>query len=112
MSAKLRSVTVKLHPEMFKQISFMAQKRGETLSDTIRYLVNRGLEERIYEKNTDLLAKVVREQVEMVMKSYVIYPSLDDIENPSWAAGKLFNSRVNLCRINKETQTRTYCYIS
>lgn len=127
MSTALRSVTVRVHTEMFQQIAFMAQKRGETFSDTIRYLVNRGLEEKIYEENTKLLAAVVREQVEAAMKSYAIYPSLDhiknlsrstyypsldDTENPSWAADKLFSSRVNLCRTNKRTNKKVYCDIA
>lgn len=116
MSAGLRSVTVKLHSEMFEQIQIMAEKRGETISATIRYLINRGLDEKIYKENTKLLAKVVREQVEQVMRSYFLYPtghpSLDDTEHPAWTAGKLFNCRVNLCRINRNTNTRRFSHIA
>ncbi|WP_052152854.1 hypothetical protein [Dehalobacter sp. UNSWDHB] len=127
MSAELRSVTIKFHSEMFDQISFLAQKRDETLSDTIRYLVDRGLEEKIHLENTKLLAEVVREQVESVIKSYTIYPSLDvigkfswapdypsldDTENPSWATGKLFNNRVNICRKDKRTNKKVYSHIA
>lgn len=70
MTDKLRSVTVKFNNSMFKQIKMIAEKRGETISDTVRYLISRGLDERIHQENTELIAKVVREQVELAMASY------------------------------------------
>ncbi|HHV65702.1 MAG TPA: ribbon-helix-helix protein, CopG family [Peptococcaceae bacterium] len=116
MSSKLRSVTVKLQSEMFEQIKKIAEKRGETISDTIRYLINRGLEDKIYKENTKLLAEVVREQIEQVMKSYVFYPShypsLDHTEHPTWTTERLFNRRVNLCRIDRSNNTRRYSQLA
>ncbi len=67
MSTELRSVTVKLQSHMFEQIKLMAEKRGETISDTIRHLLSRGLDERVYQENTELIARIVREQMEQVM---------------------------------------------
>lgn len=101
MAQELRSVTVKLHTEIFEQISFLSRKRGETLSETFRHLLDRGLEEKIYKENIDLLGEVVREQLESVMKSFAVYPSLDDTENPLWAGENLFNCRVGICRADR-----------
>lgn len=94
----LRSVTVKLAPEMFEQITTIAEKRGETISDTIRYLINRGLEERVYQENTGLIAQVIRNEVEQALRSYAVYPSLDNVEHPSNSA---FPERLVLCRPNR-----------
>lgn len=62
---------------MFEQIKFIAEKRGETASDTIRYLIARGLDERVYQQNTQLIADVVKEEIKQVMKLYGFptYPS-------------------------------------
>ncbi len=76
MSSKLRSVTVKLPSSMWDQIKTIAEKRGETVSDTIRHLMTRGLDERIYEENTELITRVVKEQMEAVMHSYLGWPDV------------------------------------
>ncbi|UWG97055.1 hypothetical protein LPY66_19645 [Dehalobacter sp. DCM] len=70
MSSQLRSVTIKFDQELFEQIRLIADKRGETTSDTVRYLLARGLEERIYEQNAELIARIVREEVEKAMLPY------------------------------------------
>lgn len=71
MPSKLRSVTIKLKLNMWEQIEVISQKKGETVSDTIRYLIARGLDERVYKENTELIAKIVKEQVEQAMKPYL-----------------------------------------
>lgn len=71
MPSKLRSVTIKLKLNMWEQIEVISQKKGETVSDTIRYLIDRGLDERVYKENTELIGKIVKEQVEQVMKPYL-----------------------------------------
>ncbi|NLI92521.1 MAG: CopG family transcriptional regulator [Peptococcaceae bacterium] len=98
MQEGLRSVTVKLPIKMFKQIEAIAEKQGKTISETIRRLINQGLEERVYEKNAELLGKVVRTQMEQVIKSYVIFPSLDHTEHPKWIGDRIFDRRVMLNR--------------
>ena len=95
----LRSVTVKLLPDMFKQIKKIAEKRGETISDTVRYLLKRGLEEKVYEENTDLIANVVRQEVDHALRAYAIYPSLDNVEHPNNSS---FMERLVLRRSNKD----------
>ena len=71
MATTLRSVTVKLPSTVFKQVKEIAGKRGETVSDTIRDLISRGLDERIYLENSELLSRIVREQMEQVCQKLV-----------------------------------------
>lgn len=104
MSGGLRPVTVKLHSEMFGQIKVMAEKRGESISDTIRYLMKRGLDERVYEENAALIAQVVRTQVENAIKSYVIFPTLDNTNYTARVVQEVFENRATLCRIPKNIQ--------
>ena len=85
---KLRSVTVKFLPEVFEQIEIIAKKRGETISDTI------------YEENTDLLASVVRTQLEQTLKAYAVYPNLDNVEHP---LNRGFTERLVLYRPNSDS---------
>jgi len=86
---------------MFDQINTMAQKRGETISDTIRYLIERGLTDKIYEKNTDLIAQVVRSEVEYALKSYSAFQAHDRSELSNKLADSIFEERVVLYRRNK-----------
>lgn len=74
MTTTLRSVTVKLQSTLFKQINVIAEKRGENISDTIRHLISRGLDERIYQENTVLISQIVREQMEQVLRTYQDQP--------------------------------------
>lgn len=83
---------------MVEQIKLIAHKRGATISETIRYLINRGLEERIYERNTELLRKIIRQEVEAAVKSYVIFPSLDNTEQTLRVVDQVFDRRVSLSR--------------
>lgn len=78
----LRSVTVKFPPEILEQIKMLASKRGETISDTIRYLIKKGMTEKVFEENTDLIANVVRREIDQALNNYAIYPSMDDVEHP------------------------------
>lgn len=96
----LRSVTVKLPPETFEKIQMLAWKRGETISGTIRYLIKKGMTERVYEENTDLIASVVRKQIDQALKKYAIYPSMDDVEHPF---NTLFAERLVLSRNSKNS---------
>jgi hypothetical protein len=72
---KLRSVTVKFDSVMYEQIRVIAEKRGETTSDTIRHLIQRGLSERIMEENTDLISRVIRSELKNALELYTITPA-------------------------------------
>ena len=70
MSVQLRSVTIRIQSDLFEQIKSISEKKGETASDTIRYLITRGLDERVLKENTELITRVVKEQIELTMKTY------------------------------------------
>ncbi|NLM21411.1 MAG: hypothetical protein GX207_06660 [Peptococcaceae bacterium] len=67
----LRPITVKLQPELFEQIKTIAEKNGMSYSDTVRYLISRGLDEKIHRENVELISQIVREQIEQALNSYM-----------------------------------------
>ena len=71
MKSELRPVTVKLDKNVYSQLSKISGNNGESLSNSVRRLINLDLTERVFEKNADLISQVVREQLEIVMKSHV-----------------------------------------
>jgi len=68
---KLRFVGVKFREDVFEQIEVIAKKEGKSLSEVVRNLVNKGLSERVLEENTDLIAQIIRQQLEIVLKPHV-----------------------------------------
>jgi len=98
MSKKPRSVTVKFSPEMFEQIKAIAENRGETLSDTIRYLLARGLDERIFQQNTELLTKILREQIDQALADHSIYPDYTHDYSPKRRFNVVDPRRLTICR--------------
>lgn len=93
----LKSITVKFPEQKLEQIKMIAENRGETLSDTIRYLVGRGMTERVLEENSDMIAAMIRVELQKALHNYKIYPCLDDVEHPD----NMFNERLLLFRANK-----------
>ena len=71
MSVDLRKTSVKLYQRQYEAIERMAKNEGTSISDVIRELIDRALTERVAEENTDLIAHVVRKQVEVVMKPHI-----------------------------------------
>lgn len=104
MSQELRSVTVKLPQIMYEQIRLMAEKRGENISDIIRFLLKRGLDERIYEENAQMIARTVREQMELVLDAYTVYPETTHYARSRKITGRIFDARVALCRPAKGSE--------
>jgi hypothetical protein len=98
---KLRSVTVKFDSVMYEQIRVIAEKRGETTSDTIRYLIQRGLAERIMEENTDLISRVIRTELEHALELYTITPA--SYEGSPLTIDDCMEPRVYLAREGKTT---------
>lgn len=93
----LKPITVKFPTAKLEQIKMIAGKRGETISNTIRYLVNRGMTERILEENSEMMAVMIRSELEKALRDYKIYPCLDDVEHPD----NRFTERLVLYRANK-----------
>lgn len=71
MSDNLRFVGVKFNKDIFEQIEIIAKKEGLSISDVVRDLVNKGLSERVLEENTELIAQIVRQQMEIVIKPHI-----------------------------------------
>lgn len=70
-SNNLRKTSIKLHQETYDLIEQIAKKNDESVSETIRNLVDKGLSERVLEQNTDLIAQTVRQQMEIVIKPHI-----------------------------------------
>jgi aspartate carbamoyltransferase catalytic subunit len=99
MTTNLRSVTVKLQSSLFEQIRMIAMKRGETISDTIRHFISRGLDERVYQENTALISQIVREQMEQVLRTQLISQAPGYLEHPQQdVAGTVDPRRLTVCR--------------
>ena len=62
---------IKFDKRVHDQIVTIANNKGVNFSDVVRDLVNKGLTEKVYEENTDLIAWVVRQQLEIVMKPHI-----------------------------------------
>ena len=62
---------IKFHKKVHDQIQIISENNVDSFSETVRKLVNRGLTEKVYEENMDLISQVVRHQLEIVMKPHV-----------------------------------------
>lgn len=94
----LKSVTVKFTPQMLEQIKLIAAKRGETISDAIRYLVTRGMTERVLEDNAEMISAIIKAEFENALRDYRNYLCLDDVEHPD----NVYAERLVLYRANKD----------
>lgn len=71
MSVELRKTSVKLYQRQYDAIERMAKNEGMSISDVMRELIDRALTEKVTEENTDLIAHVVKKQLEVVLKPHV-----------------------------------------
>lgn len=71
MAVELRKISVRINSDVYNQLEIIAAKRGDTISDVTRDLINAGLNERVLEENTDLIGQIVRQQIDAVMKVHV-----------------------------------------
>lgn len=71
MKVELRKTTIKLHARQYETIEAIANKNGESVSEVVRKLIDRGLEERVVEENTNLIANIVRQQMEIVIRPHI-----------------------------------------
>ncbi|HWP95407.1 MAG TPA: hypothetical protein VN426_01010 [Syntrophomonadaceae bacterium] len=94
---ELRSVTIKIDAALFEQIKIIADKQGKTISGAMRDLIHRGLAERVYEENTDLITAVIKDQVERVFRSYAISLTRRNTECPEKALDYM-EERISLIR--------------
>ena len=71
MSVELRKTSVKLYQRQYDAIERMAKNEGTSISDVMRELIDRALTQKVTEENTDLIAHVVKKQLEVVLKPHV-----------------------------------------
>lgn len=71
MGTDLRSVTVKFDKKLYDQLFKISDNNGSSMSDTVRGLINLGLNVTVYEDNTNLISRVIRQQLEVVMKPHI-----------------------------------------
>mgnify|MGYP003270974780 FL=1 len=71
MSVELRKTSVKLYQRQYDVIERMAKNEGTSISDVMRELIDRALTEKVTEENTDLIAHIVKKQLEVVLKPHV-----------------------------------------
>ena len=71
MNFGLISKHIKFPSQLYEQIDLYAKKEDINFSEAVRNLCTRGLTERVYEENTDLIAEVIRSQLEIVIRPHV-----------------------------------------
>jgi hypothetical protein len=63
--------TITLDENTYNQIKILSDKRGEGLTETTRYLLDRGLSLEYSDQSLDLISQIVRKQMELVIKPHV-----------------------------------------
>lgn len=71
MRKELVKKTIKIYDDQLQAIESIAKKNSESTSEVIRQLIDKALTERVTEQNTDLIAHIVREQLEVVLKPHI-----------------------------------------
>ena len=71
MENELRKISVKLYSRQYETIEAIANKNGESISEVVRKLIDQALSERVVEQNTDLMTKIIRQQLEATLKPHV-----------------------------------------
>ena len=66
----LRKLTIKIPEDTYAVIEKMASKNGDNVSETIRILLNKSLILEWFKENEDLMAAMLRQQMELVLKPH------------------------------------------
>lgn len=64
-------LTVTFDEDMMEQLKKISNYRGESIAEVIRSFVEEGLKVQASVDNIDLITKIVREQLQMLMDGYV-----------------------------------------
>lgn len=65
---KYKEFHLRLDDATYEQVIKVSEKNNESHAETLRRLIKDGLQLRVTDDNTDLIAKVVRQQLEIVLK--------------------------------------------
>lgn len=63
--------TITLDEKTYNQIKVLSEKRGEGLTESIRYLLNRSLSLEYSDQSIDLISQIVRKQMDLVIKPHI-----------------------------------------
>ena len=64
-------ITFRANNDIYKKVKNIADQEGESISKILRQLVEDGLTLKVGNENKDILASIVREQLEIVLKPSV-----------------------------------------
>lgn len=68
---KFQQVHLRLNGDTYKKVKALAKENEESVSETLRILINDGLACKVTEENTDIIAVTVRQQLEIVLKPHI-----------------------------------------
>jgi hypothetical protein len=71
MAEDFQMLHIRVTKEKYQQIKDVAGKNRIAIADLIRQYIDEGLTERIVDEHTDLIAHVVKKQLEVVLKPHV-----------------------------------------
>lgn len=72
MSVKnAQQIHLRVTDDDYKKIKNLAHKRGIMVTELLREFIDQGLQEKLAEENLDLVASVVRQQLDAVMKPHI-----------------------------------------
>lgn len=63
--------TIRLDQETYNQITEIAKNRGESIANVIREQIRKGLASDWIDENSDMIADIVRKQMDIAMKPHV-----------------------------------------
>ena len=71
MAEDFQMVHLRIPKEKYAQLKAIAGKKQVAIADLLREYIDQGLTERVVDENTDLIAHIVKKQLEVVLKPHV-----------------------------------------
>lgn len=71
MAHSFDQMHLRIDEKTMEQIKSVSQKSGESIAETTRMLIKKGLAAGWIDENTDMVAHIVRQQLEAVLKPHI-----------------------------------------
>ncbi|MCT4584038.1 MAG: hypothetical protein N4A54_03850 [Peptostreptococcaceae bacterium] len=71
MANKFKRYSLSVDDKTYSAIKTISETTGQSIAEVSRTLIEKGLASEWVDENTDLVAKIVRQQMEIVMKPHV-----------------------------------------
>lgn len=68
---KVQQIHLRVKDDDYEKIKNLAHKRGMMVTELLREFIDQGLQEKLAEENLNLVASVVRQQLDAVMKPHI-----------------------------------------